>query len=544
MNAAHALRSRVAACLAVALLAAATWWPRISGPIDLRWDGGAYFILGTSLAQGRGYRLLSEPGDLPSSLHPPLLPVLVAVHALALGSTDPVRVGHALRLTVAALSIAYAVATFLLLAAHVPRMRAAAAAVLALLPPQYVYFSDALYAETLFGLLTVLFFLLQRRRERAGAFLLSGACAVLAYAARTAGVALLAAWVADNLLRRDLKRAGAALAISAAAVGSWIGWIDAVESSPEYAHPAYVYQTAPWLYFNVSYARNLSLRDPWTPEAGPLTPRAAARRAWENLKVLPRTIGRAVSTWDAPPWVALPLGALVVVGLLLQVRRRELLVPLYVAFSLAAVCSTPFQQQFVRYVLPLYPFFALALLQALDRAARWLVARRPPLPPVAASGMVWLVIGTIALKMLAATRDVYEERHDAVRYEQRAQPVSYRLFYYAPLGPAFDAALDWLGPRARPGDVVAAGDPQWVWMRTGLKAVLPPLEADARRAEQLADSVPVRYLLLPDTGVYHRYASGMLRADPAGWDRVWRSDDGTIEIFERKRPQSATAAPG
>ena len=42
-----ALRKRVVACLVVALVAAATWWPRIGGPIDLRWDAGAYYILGT-----------------------------------------------------------------------------------------------------------------------------------------------------------------------------------------------------------------------------------------------------------------------------------------------------------------------------------------------------------------------------------------------------------------------------------------------------------------------------------------------------------------
>ena len=70
------------ACLVVALVAAATWWPRIDGPIDLRFDAGAYYILGTSLARGEGYRMLSEPGEIPSSLHPPLVPALVAAHQL------------------------------------------------------------------------------------------------------------------------------------------------------------------------------------------------------------------------------------------------------------------------------------------------------------------------------------------------------------------------------------------------------------------------------------------------------------------------------
>ena len=52
------------ACVVVVLVSLATWWARLDGPIDLRWDGGAYYILGTSLADGHGYRLLSEPGGI------------------------------------------------------------------------------------------------------------------------------------------------------------------------------------------------------------------------------------------------------------------------------------------------------------------------------------------------------------------------------------------------------------------------------------------------------------------------------------------------
>jgi len=36
--------------------------PRLVGPIDVQWDAGVYHILGTSLAEGHGYRILSEPG--------------------------------------------------------------------------------------------------------------------------------------------------------------------------------------------------------------------------------------------------------------------------------------------------------------------------------------------------------------------------------------------------------------------------------------------------------------------------------------------------
>ena len=64
------------------------WVPRITGPIDLRWDAGVYYVLGTSLAQGDGYRILSEPGSPQALQYPPLLPVIVAAHQLVLGTSD------------------------------------------------------------------------------------------------------------------------------------------------------------------------------------------------------------------------------------------------------------------------------------------------------------------------------------------------------------------------------------------------------------------------------------------------------------------------
>nr|MDQ3041714.1 hypothetical protein [Acidobacteriota bacterium] len=58
------LKSEKAVLIALLALAVLTWVPRLKGPLDLRWDGGVYYILGTSLAEGRGYKLLNEPGDI------------------------------------------------------------------------------------------------------------------------------------------------------------------------------------------------------------------------------------------------------------------------------------------------------------------------------------------------------------------------------------------------------------------------------------------------------------------------------------------------
>ena len=93
----------------------ALWAPRLTGPINFRWDGSAYYILGTALAEGKGYRLLNEPGEIQAVQYPPLLPMIVAAHQWIMGTNDYFKVGCALRLTYFVLSglfllMAYALA--------------------------------------------------------------------------------------------------------------------------------------------------------------------------------------------------------------------------------------------------------------------------------------------------------------------------------------------------------------------------------------------------------------------------------------------------
>ena len=106
---ARILSADTVALLVVIAVAALTWLPRWRGPIDLRWDGSVHYILGTALAQGKGYRLLNEPGEIAAVQYPPLLPAIVAAHQLALGNSDPWIVGSSLRVTAFLAFIAFAV---------------------------------------------------------------------------------------------------------------------------------------------------------------------------------------------------------------------------------------------------------------------------------------------------------------------------------------------------------------------------------------------------------------------------------------------------
>ena len=71
--------------------------PEFGSPIDLRWDASTYYILGTALAEGKGYRLLNEPGVIAAVQYPPLLPVLVALVQKLTGSNELIPVASSLR---------------------------------------------------------------------------------------------------------------------------------------------------------------------------------------------------------------------------------------------------------------------------------------------------------------------------------------------------------------------------------------------------------------------------------------------------------------
>src|SRR5215470_333592 len=108
-------RPDVIAALVLATLATLCWVPRLKGPIDLRWDGAAYYVLGTALAEGKGYRFLNEPGDIEAVQYPPLLPAIIAAHQVVIGSHDAVIVGRWLRLSFFLIFAAYIFTSYFVL---------------------------------------------------------------------------------------------------------------------------------------------------------------------------------------------------------------------------------------------------------------------------------------------------------------------------------------------------------------------------------------------------------------------------------------------
>lgn len=536
-------------CLtALLLVAVGLWLPRLRGPLDLRYDAGVYYILGTSLAEGRGYRLLNEPAGIEAIQYPPVIPAIGAVTERIVGTKDPAVVAHWLRLGSVLLYAAYAAAVYLMSRRWLGPGLALLVGLLSVIHSHTIFLSDFFAADVPYAFLSTLFF--------TATGIAAGILAIAAYGVRSAGIALLAAWVGESLLRRRLRPALARGTIAATAVLAWMAYTTQVKASPAFSQPAYPYQRAGYQFYNVDYAENMSYVDPFRPELGRVSHSQALGRVLENLRGMPMTLGEGVSVhrgwWRGevdkinqrfstpriPHWVAdaamLLLAIPVIIGLVLLARKGELLLVLYVVGSLFIIAMTPWPIQFVRYLVPLTPFLTLAVVLVLENTR----ARRAASLPWRAAWVALLgVVMLIGLQQLTTLyRSMSKYPSPAVITDQHGKKHQYRLFFYDRTWRLHDDGLDWLAQQARPGEIVATSTPHWAYLRTGLLSIMPPYEADPRRAAELLDQVPVTYLIVDQLSfldVGRRYTLPAIHEAPNHWRLIYATNDSGPKIYRR-----------
>lgn len=539
-------------CLAaVAALAVVLWLPRLRGPLDLRYDAGVYYILGTSIAEGRGYRLLNEPGAIEAVQYPPLLPAVAAVAERVVGTDDPAVVGHWLRFGSVLLYAGYAAAVYTMSRRLLAPGYAVLVAALSVIHSHTIFLSDFFAADVPYAFLSSMFFAV-------GAGPVAGLLAVAAYGMRSAGIALLGTWVADSLLRRRPRELAARGGVAAAVVFAWVGYTGRVKAGPEYSHPAYAYQRAGYQFYNVSYAENMAYVDPFRPELGRVSGRGLLDRVLTNVRGLPMTLGEGVSVhrgwWHGEvdklnqrlsgsrvaPWVAdaamVALCLPVVAGFVLMALQGEVLLVLYAVGSLAIIAVTPWPVQFVRYLVPLTPFLTLALVSVLVWAgARAAATRAWPWRALQVT-MVGVVVIIIAQQFLTLARSMTKHPTPAVFTDHAGRRHEYRLFFYDRSWRLHDDGLDWLARHAHPGEVVATSTPHWTFLRSGLPAIMPPYESDPDLAARLLDGVPVTYVVVDQLtflDVGRRYTIPAIAQAPDRWQLVYAMNDSGPKIYRR-----------
>jgi hypothetical protein len=441
-------------------------------------------------------------------------------------------------------------ATYALARRFLPPRYALFTATLTTLYVQTYFLSDLLYAEIPFALVTVLFVTASGQGTRSSAAL-APILAVAAYFLRSVGIALLLAWVGESLLRKRLRQAALRSAVALVPILLWQGYVGAVTSGAEYLHPAYPFQRAPYQFYNVTYAENIRLVDPFRPELGRASPTQLAARLLRNtasmalrlgegvlahpmfFERLVRRIDRELGWGGIPQWLgAMPSGllsVLILLGITHLVRQGEWLLALYILGTLGLICLTPWPGEFTRYLGPLTPCLGLCLSLGLLHVSRVLAGR-------ARGGLVvGVVVGGLLATQSYIAYAVYRYEHPKVHWDG-PPAAAFRLFFYDDAWRSFDACLDWLKAHATAGDVVATSVPQYTYLRTGLQAVMPPMEVEVAEAQRLLDAVPVRYLIVDDfesPDMARRYAAPVVRSRPDLWELASSPLGGSL-VYRRR----------
>jgi len=530
------------------------WAPRLAGPIDLRWDAGVYYVLGTSLATGHGYRILSEPGSPEALQYPPLLPAVVALHERALGSTDVAVVAPWLRISYATLFLVYALAAFALARRYLRAGFAVVAVALSLLQVNTLFISDLLFTELPFALVSVLFVLVAVDGPFASRpwvrETLSFVLAAAGFLLRTAGVALLVAWVLEALVRRHWRLAVTRGLLAIVPVLAWQAHVVRVRGSYEYAHPAYEYQRAPYQFYNVSYAENVGPAGSSHADSIHARTGAFAVRLTTNLCRMGKRLGEAISTsegyWrellsDAQQGVfgrqvipgslvlmpIVALSALVIAGIGVLIYRRAWLMAFILLASVALICTTPWPGQFQRYLMPLTPFLAIAAMLALFEIYFALRASRLGRGAIAGQiSVVALLLLALILQIYTASEIFSVRKREGASFVPGRGDVGPHFFYPDLLWHGWEKAIAWIDEHSAANAIVATPYSHLCYLRTGRHAVSPPVESDPARARHLLASVPVSYVIV-DRG----YSLPAVEIDAPDW-RLVQSFDGT-KLYQR-----------
>jgi hypothetical protein len=301
------------------------------------------------------------------------------------------------------------------------------------------------------------------------------------------------------------------------------------------------------MFYNVSYATNVALRDPFTPEKGEVR---LLRRVVRNLTDLPESLGETLTVphryvemaahsilGDGPhirPAIVWTIFAVLSVigaalaggGTVALILHGDWLPVAYLSAYLVALCATPFPAQFPRYLMPVVPLLALAALTLLR-------GRSIDAGPRRTRRWKWLLV--VVSLQIAVLASALVREHAIVSYvDEAGHPVTYRLFFYGDADRGFDEVVDQIRKVATRDDVVAAGTPHWVHLRSGVRTVMPPFEHDAAAEERNLDSVPAGYLIIgKDVVESERYTRPVVDRPGARWIRVFTSRSGQWDLYRR-----------
>ncbi|MGH7556273.1 MAG: ArnT family glycosyltransferase [Gemmatimonadota bacterium] len=431
-------------------------------------DNAAYYALTRALATGRGYVDLIGPGTPPETVYPPGFPLLlVPFYWLGDGSLLVLK----LESLVAGAVVLYATWKLAREARGMPEWVAPAAVWLVGLAPMFRTYTSYVLSDMSYTAATTLALVFFQRartahegmddegetsRPRLGRWWVAGTLvSVLAFAVRTAGVALFGAALLTAVIRRRWGRAALVGAAIALAVVPWLAWTG--QRPPETG----------------GYLEQVRASDRHDPESPPLSLGEYPVRALENLMVYAfRDLPGLFWAETPPPLAVTVFGAIVgitllVIGAVVLARRRGLaLYDLFVLLSVAILLVWPWTGD--RFLLPLIPILWIVMLAGLDVVSRFLTGG----PRVAG----WVVAVLIAVLAVGAALQVPGQWRETRSYLDGEELAGYEPYFQD-----YFEASRWIGDNA-PEAVITARKPTLTWYWSGGRpSVVYPFHGDPDR---------------------------------------------------------------
>lgn len=392
-----ALSLQVTACVLLTLSACALTF---NPALDTGGDNAEYLTLGRALAHGHGYRMTAEPDAPTETKRWPGYPVFLAGTIWLTGENLGI-----LKATSVICTVGAAVLAWLYLRRQQPAVWwiPAAAVALFVLNEDTLHYASSLYAEALFILLSLAaLVLLERAAALTGPGRMLSAlgsaflCASAIYV-RPHGLALVPAAFAFLVLRKQIRMAVAVPLIIAVALGPWAWRQSRATASGEHTYVAKTLATTEEDSRGVSEARKYADRITRNAAAHflsmgqtilarpahvgfvPPAPIAASEPASsQSLPAVEQqaafSAGPARAGIDPGRISRYLLAAIVLMGAVVTWRGAGSAAHWYVIFTFALLLVTPWPRG--RYLVPLLPFFAWFLVEAIlwagDRTGRWL----------------------------------------------------------------------------------------------------------------------------------------------------------------------------
>ncbi|MCB1120819.1 MAG: hypothetical protein KJT03_04680, partial [Verrucomicrobiae bacterium] len=456
-----------------------------------------------------------------------------------------------MRFTFAGFFLAYGLASLALARRILPDAWALVATILMLFQGYALVMSNLLFTEIPFVLISVcLILLIDGKEEKPSTWKKDGLAFLLAtagFALRSAGVVLLIAWPLAHLLHGRWRRSLITSLMAVIPVLLWQLHVKSVQQSREYQEPAYAYQRAPYQFYNVPYAENALLVDPFTPELGEINKLTLIKRMFSNALDIPLAFGESTCTvygyclWaiertqdyflgkvlvpgQAASKLLVVIGLSAFIGCLLVAWKHYYVLGLVVVGTAGLVCMTPWPGQFARYLVPIVPFVAIGHTTFIKESVFWILKL---LGHPGGKGQL-IAVPPFALVLLLQVYGITKIYASNELPGNSSDKWSESMFYYDKFWDNWQKASVWIVSDASPGDIVATISSHYFFLQTGMKAVYPPMEVDPEKARRLMEEVPIRYFIADETvhlDVARRYGLPAMESNPENWQLVFQIDE-------------------